>query len=68
MGPEEFRFPDEDVVSLSQRVLKLFRQALPDPTDRSLFNRLMAEAHAKGLSWLESLEYTVERRDKRCGC
>ena len=62
MGPETFYLPDEDVVTLSTRVLQLFRQALPDPGDRRLFNRLMHEARAKGMTWIEGLEYAAGRR------
>ena len=66
MGPERFKshlnLPNEDVTILTKRVLGLFRCALPDPEDRVFFDRFMAEAHNAGLSWIESLEYVVERR------
>ena len=61
MGPE-FLSPEQDIVALSKRVLQLFVQALPDPSDRALFNRWMTEARAKGLSWMEGLEYAAGQR------
>ena len=59
---EQYDLRHEDVVALSKRVLQLFRQALPDPSDRTLFERLMVEAQSKGLTWVEGLEYTAQRR------
>lgn len=67
MGPVRYAMTDEDVVALSTQVLKLFQQALPDPGDRSLFDRLMAEARYKGLTWFEGLEYTAQQRRAHCG-
>lgn len=43
-------------------MFQLCRAALPDPNDRTLFMTLMAEASAKGLDWIESLEYAALRR------
>ena len=68
MGPAQDGLLDNDVVALSTRVLQLFQQALPDPNDRSLFDRLMTEARNKGLTWLEGLEYTARNRNTQCGC
>ena len=62
MGPRSSFRPNEDVAALSSRVLQLFRQALPDPSDRDLFNRFMHEARSRGLSWVDGLEYTAKRR------
>ena len=66
MGLEHFKshlnLPNEDVTSITRRVLGLFRCALPDPDDRVSFDRFMAEAHNANLSWIESLEYVVEQR------
>ena len=41
---------------------ELLPQALPNAADTKLFDRLMAEARAKGLSWLEGLEYVIQKR------
>ena len=68
MGPVRNEMTNEDVVALSTEVLQLFRQALPDPADRSLFDRLMTEARQRGLTWLEGLEYTAQQRRNECGC
>ena len=62
MGLEQYRLPNEDVANLSNRILQLFQRALPDPSDRSLYERFMTEAHAQGLTWLQSLEYVAARR------
>ena len=62
MGLERYKFPDEDVTHLSDRILHLFQRALPDPSDRSLYERFMTEAHELGLSWLEGLEYVASKR------
>ena len=47
---------------LSERILALFRQALPDPQDRWLYERCMTEAQERGLTWLQSLEYVAAQR------
>lgn len=41
---------------------ELLPQALPNAADTVLFDRLMAEARAQGLNWMEGLEYVIERR------
>ena len=61
MGPEQQTHID-DVAALSRRVLELFHEALPDPGDRRQFERLMAEAGERGMTWIERLEYTASRR------
>ncbi|MGI4828967.1 MAG: hypothetical protein ACRYFU_12365 [Janthinobacterium lividum] len=66
MGPVQYDLGDQDVVAFSQRILQLFEQALPDPSDRTLFDRLMIEARGQGLSWAEGLEYTIQRRRTQC--
>lgn len=62
MGPTGYYSPVQDVVALSNHVIRLFKEALPDPSDRSLFDRLMYQAKAKGLSWVQGLEYVAEQR------
>ena len=62
MGPDKKRIPHDEVNALCTRILHLYRQALPDPDDPSLFNRLMHEARAKGLTWVEGLEYAAGRQ------
>jgi hypothetical protein len=67
MGPKSFQAPVQDVVALSTYVIRLFREALPDPSDRTLFDRLMYQARTKGLNWIQGLEYVAEhRRSVRC--
>ena len=41
---------------------ELLPRALPNAADTVLFDRLMAEAKSQGLTWLEGLEYVIERR------
>lgn len=66
MGPVRYDIGDQDVVAFSRNILQLFEQALPDPADRTLFDRLMNEARGQGLSWAESLEYTIRQRRLQC--
>lgn len=61
MGPNHYTAV-QDAIALSNYVIRLFKEALPDPTDRSLFDRLMYQAKGKGLSWIQGLEYVVEQR------
>ena len=41
---------------------ELLPQALPNASDTKLFDRLMAEAKSNGLTWMEGLEYVIQRR------
>ncbi|MGI4827876.1 MAG: hypothetical protein ACRYFU_06775 [Janthinobacterium lividum] len=41
---------------------ELLPQALPNAADTVLFDRFMAEARAQGLTWIQGLEYVIERR------
>ena len=66
MGPDEYRLPNEEASQLSQRVLLLLQQAIPNPHDRTFFNRCMSEARALGLSWIEGLEYAAWRGKELC--
>ena len=59
---EQYRTPDEDMATEFGRLLHLFERATPTRSDRAAFARLMNEASAKGLSWVEGLEYVTERR------
>ena len=54
-----YRLPNEEALYLSRRVLLLLQQALPNPKDRTSFNRCMSEARSQGLSWMEGLEYAA---------
>ena len=62
MSREQFRTPDQEIVALKDRVLWLLQHASSDASDRVLFTSLMNEASARGLSWIQGLEYVVERR------
>jgi hypothetical protein len=62
MRREQYKTPDEDVVAEFERVCRLFRLALGEPSDRVLFDALMAEANERGLNWVQGLEYVIEQR------
>lgn len=62
MGREYLRTSDEFVAAEFGRVMLLFGQALPDNADRTTFERLTNEASAKGLNWVEALEYVAAKR------
>ena len=68
MGLEQYRLPNEDVKDLSERILQLFQRALPDPSDRRLYERFMSEGQEQGLTWLQSLEYAAARRVSKGEC
>ncbi len=57
----------DEIQAITRHVLRLYHQALPDPSDRTLFNRLMCEARAAGLNWTDGLEYVARQRSGRCG-
>ena len=65
MSREQLRTPDEFMAAEFGRVMRLFGQALPTESDRTTFDRLMNEASARGLNWIEGLEYAAARRPKR---
>ena len=46
----------------TQQVWALYRQALPDPDNPALFNRLVREASSKGMRYVEALLYVIEHR------
>ncbi len=62
MNREALRTPDEFVAAEFARVMMLFGKALPTDTDRTSFERLTSEASAKGLNWVEALEYVAAKR------
>jgi hypothetical protein len=62
MRREQFKTPDEDVAAEFERVCRLFRLALGEPSERALFDALMVEANDKGLNWVQGLEYVIQRR------
>ncbi len=62
MAREQYKTPDEDVAAEFERVSQMFRLALGKPSDRVLFDSLMAEASSKGMNWVQGLEYVIERR------
>lgn len=65
MNREALRTPDEFVAAEFARVMLLFGQALPSDTDRITFERLTREASAKGLNWIEALEYVAAKRTRQ---
>ena len=53
MSREQYKTPDEEIAEEFGRVLELFQQA----RSKFLFAPLMNEASAKGLNWVQALEY-----------
>ena len=45
----------------------LFGQALPSDSERQSFERLTGEASAKGLNWVQALEYVAAKRSRTRG-
>jgi hypothetical protein len=43
----------------------LFEKACPTKEDTPFFNHCMSIAKARGMSWKEALEYTIEMRGDR---
>lgn len=64
MNREQFRTPDEDIVEEFGRVIELFQQSIAKFPDHTLLVRLMSEASAKGLNWIEGLEYVAAHRGR----
>ncbi len=62
MGPGFHHAQVQDVVALANHVIRIFGEALPDPSDRAVFDRLMHEARNSGMSWLQALENVAEQR------
>ena len=67
MSREHLRTPDEFMAVEFGRVMLLFGQALPNESDRASFERLMNEANAKGLNWIQGLEYAAAQRRSYAG-
>ena len=62
MSREHMRTPEESIAAEFGRVVLLFGQALPSEVERTRFERLTAEASARGLNWVEALEYAALKR------
>lgn len=62
MTRESLRTPDEYMVVEFERVMRLFGHALPNERSRSSFDRLTNEASARGLNWIQALEYAAAMR------
>lgn len=52
LPPEEF----------TRQIWALYRQALPDPDNPTVFNGLIREANSKGMRYVEALLYVIDRR------
>ena len=52
----------EEANAARERIYELCRGALPNPADRTIYNRTMFEANLLGLNWLDSLAYVAERQ------
>ena len=46
----------------TDKAADLLHRACPDRDDTPVFNAMMAVAKAQGMSWIEGLEYVIERR------
>ena len=62
MNREQFKTPDEEVAREFGRVIDLLQKSIAKVPDQHLLTRLMKEASAKGLNWVEGLEYVAEHR------
>ena len=56
------RTPDEFMVVEFERVMRLFGQAFPSESSRISFEKLTNEASARGLNWVQALEYAAAKR------
>ncbi len=50
---------------LSTRAHELFLQACPDSADEAFFNQNMQLAIGFGMTWVESLQYVIQKRRER---
>ncbi len=64
MKRDHYKTPDTDVSAEFDRVCQLFQEALPEPSDRFVFECLMNEASNLGLNWVDGLRYVVEKRNR----
>ena len=62
MSRERYKTPDDELAEEFGRIIHLFQETTSKITDPELFKRLMNEASAKGLNWIQGLEYVLERR------
>lgn len=65
MGREHLKTPDEYMAVEFARVMMLFGQALPTESDRAKFEELTAEASARGMNWVQALEYAAAHHRTR---
>ena len=49
-------------VEFSKRAADLLQKACPEKADEPFFNRNMVMAKALGLTWVEGLQYVIQRR------
>ena len=49
---------------LSTRAHELFRQACPNSSDEAFFNQNMQLAIGFGMTWVESLQYVIQKRQE----
>ena len=64
MTRERYKTPEPDVSAEFDRVCQLFQEALPEPSDRFVFECLMNEASSLGLNWVDGLQYVVDKRSR----
>ena len=62
MSREQYKTPDDEMAEEFGRVIHLFQETTSKTIDQDLFKRLMNEASAKGLNWIQGLEYVLQRR------
>lgn len=62
MDTTQLRTPNENVIELLDRIQERVMRAIPDMSSTTIFDRLMQEAQARGLTPLECLDYIEEHR------
>lgn len=61
MNREHLRTPNHVVDAMVNRFFDLMQLALPDPSYRDTFDRLVSEAQSKGCTWVEAVEYAAKQ-------
>jgi hypothetical protein len=55
----------KETLEVAMGLDELFARACPTKEDTPFFNHCMSIAKARGMSWKEALEYTIEMRGER---
>jgi hypothetical protein len=54
-----------ETIEVAMGLDELFAKACPTKEDTPFFNHCMSIAKARGMSWKEALEYTIEMRGEQ---